>query len=54
MEVGNVLALGLGLESPWKLSGQRLDIGRRSSGYRPPLGGSTDPASSFLRISRQT
>ena len=26
MEAGNVLALGLGLESPWKLSGQRLDI----------------------------
>lgn len=26
MEAGDVLALGLGLESPWKLSGQRLDI----------------------------
>ena len=26
METGDVLALGLGLESPWKLSGQRLDI----------------------------
>ena len=29
MEAGNVLALGLGLESPWKLSGQRLDIAKQ-------------------------
>jgi hypothetical protein len=29
MEAGDVFALGLGLESPWKLSGQRLDIDKR-------------------------
>jgi len=29
MEAGDVFALGLGLEAPWKLSGQRLDIDKR-------------------------
>jgi hypothetical protein len=29
METRDVFALGLGLESPWRLSGQRLDMEKR-------------------------